>query len=113
MATQPSAASKFSRNDARWFSAKTFAFLIFLPNLVWLAHHDFISYRFLQHIHVGEGRAEAALASRLSEHGAFRNLLESCGLNGCQNPFEQELRSAAEERDGRGEDEHQHLGEQG
>lgn len=36
------------------------ALLIFLPNLVWLARHDFISYHFLQHIHerdVGEGRA--------------------------------------------------------
>ncbi|HEV2133978.1 MAG TPA: glycosyltransferase family 39 protein [Terracidiphilus sp.] len=36
------------------------AFLIFLPNLVWLIRHDFISYHFLQFIHkrdVTEGRA--------------------------------------------------------
>jgi len=40
------------------------ALLIFLPNLIWLARHDFISYRFLQHIHsrdVGEGRADGFL----------------------------------------------------
>jgi 4-amino-4-deoxy-L-arabinose transferase-like glycosyltransferase len=44
-----------------WFWAGVaLAFLIFLPNLLWLIHHDFISYTFLQHIHardVGEGRA--------------------------------------------------------
>ncbi|HTV16791.1 MAG TPA: glycosyltransferase family 39 protein [Acidobacteriaceae bacterium] len=35
--------------------------LICLPNLLWQAHHQFISYEFLQHIHrrdVGEGRAK-------------------------------------------------------
>ncbi len=46
----------------RWFWAGAgIALLIFLPNLIWLARHDFISYHFLQHIHardVGEGRAE-------------------------------------------------------
>jgi 4-amino-4-deoxy-L-arabinose transferase-like glycosyltransferase len=46
----------------RWFwLGLALAFLLFLPNLVWLARHDFISYHFLQHIHtrdVGEGRAE-------------------------------------------------------
>lgn len=45
-----------------WFWAGVaIALLIFLPNLVWLIRHDFISYRFLQHIHqrdVGEGRAD-------------------------------------------------------
>jgi hypothetical protein len=45
----------------RWFWAGiALALIIFSPNVVWLAHHDFISYRFLQHIHtrdVGEGRA--------------------------------------------------------
>jgi len=44
-----------------WFWAGVaIAFLIVFPNLVWLVRHDFISYRFLQHIHardVGEGRA--------------------------------------------------------
>ena len=37
------------------------ALLLFLPNILWLIRHDFISYQFLQHIHtrdVGEGRAE-------------------------------------------------------
>jgi hypothetical protein len=36
------------------------ALLIFLPNFVWLVRHDFISYQFLQHIHVrdvAQGRA--------------------------------------------------------
>ncbi len=47
---------------SRWFWAGVgLALLMFLPNLVWLVRHDFISYHFLQHIHardVGEGRAE-------------------------------------------------------
>jgi 4-amino-4-deoxy-L-arabinose transferase-like glycosyltransferase len=46
----------------RWFWAGVaLAGLIFLPNLIWLVRHDFISYHFLQHIHardVGEGRAK-------------------------------------------------------
>jgi hypothetical protein len=48
-----------------WFWAGVaLALLIFLPNLIWLARHDFISYQFLQHIHardVGEGRADGFL----------------------------------------------------
>lgn len=44
-----------------WFWAGAgLAFLMFLPNLVWLIHHDFISYTFLKSIHardVGQGRA--------------------------------------------------------
>jgi len=48
-----------------WFWAGVvLALLIFLPNLLWLVRHDFISYRFLQHIHardVREGRAEGFL----------------------------------------------------
>ncbi len=48
-----------------WFRAGAgLALLIFLPNLLWLVHHNFISYTFLQHIHrrdVGEGRAEGYL----------------------------------------------------
>jgi len=44
-----------------WFWAGVaIAFLLFLPNLLWLAHHDWISYQFLQHIHardMGIGRA--------------------------------------------------------
>jgi Dolichyl-phosphate-mannose-protein mannosyltransferase len=46
----------------RWFYFGVgVALLLFLPNLIWLVSHHFISYTFLQHIHardVGEGRAE-------------------------------------------------------
>jgi hypothetical protein len=53
---------------SRWFWAGVgLALLIFLPNLIWLVRHDFISYRFLQHIHlrdVGEGRAEGYLLNQ-------------------------------------------------
>jgi hypothetical protein len=46
----------------RWFWAGgAVALLVFAPNLSWLAAHDFISYRFLQSIHlrdVSEGRAD-------------------------------------------------------
>ena len=51
-----------------WFWAGVaLALLIFLPNLIWLARHDWISYTFLQHIHmrdVGEGRAEGFLTGQ-------------------------------------------------
>ena len=51
-----------------WFWAGVaLAFLIFLPNLIWLARHDWISYTFLQHIHtrdVGEGRAKGFLTGQ-------------------------------------------------
>jgi len=44
----------------RWFwMAVALALVIFLPNIIWQVRHDFISYRFLQHIHVrdvGQGR---------------------------------------------------------
>ncbi len=52
--------------ERRYFATKWFwvgvaiACLIFLPNIIWLIRHDFISYHFLHHIHVrdvGEGRA--------------------------------------------------------
>jgi hypothetical protein len=46
----------------KWFWAGiALALLIFLPNFLWLVRHDFISYHFLQHIHmrdVNQGRAE-------------------------------------------------------
>jgi hypothetical protein len=52
-----------------WFwGGVALAILIFLPNLLWLVRHDFISYRFLQHIHardVGQGRAEGFLKDQL------------------------------------------------
>jgi hypothetical protein len=44
------------------------ALLIFLPNFLWLVRHDFISYRFLQHIHtrdVGIGRADGFLRDQI------------------------------------------------
>jgi hypothetical protein len=48
-----------------WFWAGiALALLMFLPNFLWLVHHDFISYHFLKHIHirdVGEGRADGFL----------------------------------------------------
>jgi hypothetical protein len=48
-----------------WFWAGiAMALLIFLPNFIWQVQHQFISYRFLQHIHardVGEGRADGFL----------------------------------------------------
>jgi hypothetical protein len=50
---------------SKWFwSGVAVALLIFLPNFIWLIRHDFISYKFLQHIHtrdVGEGRADGYL----------------------------------------------------
>lgn len=40
-----------------WFWAGAgLAFLLFLPNLIWLIRHDFISYTFLQHIHARDVR---------------------------------------------------------
>jgi len=57
----------------RYFTSKWFwagvglALLIFLPNIIWLVRHDFISYKFLQHIHVrdvGEGRADGFLLNQ-------------------------------------------------
>jgi hypothetical protein len=52
-----------------WFWAGIgLALLIFLPNFIWLARHDFISYTFLQHIHVrdvGEGRGDHFLLDQI------------------------------------------------
>jgi len=51
-----------------WFwGGIALALLIFLPNLLWQVRHAFISYQFLQHIHVrdvGEGRAEGFIAGQ-------------------------------------------------
>ncbi len=44
------------------------ALLIFLPNFLWQVNHGFISYHFLQHIHVrdvGEGRANGFLQDQV------------------------------------------------
>jgi len=60
-----------TRRDLKsgWFwCGIALALLIFLPNFLWLAHHDFISYHFLQHIHVrdvAEGRAEHYLRDQV------------------------------------------------
>jgi hypothetical protein len=52
-----------------WFWAGVaLALLIFLPNFLWLVRHDFISYHFLQHIHVRDvrqGRADGFLRDQL------------------------------------------------
>ena len=52
-----------------WFwGGVAIAALIFMPNLIWLMRHDFISYHFLQHIHardVGQGRADGFLKDQL------------------------------------------------
>ena len=58
----------------RYFASKWFwggvaiALVLFLPNIVWLVRHDFISYHFLQHIHardVAEGRADGFLNDQI------------------------------------------------
>jgi hypothetical protein len=55
---------------ASWYFAAAIGItvLITLPNLVWQAHHGWISYDFLQSIHrrdVGEGRAQGFLVQQL------------------------------------------------
>ena len=54
---------------SRWFWAGiAVALLIFLPNFLWQVQHSFISYHFLQHIHVrdvGEGRANGFLPDQV------------------------------------------------
>jgi hypothetical protein len=51
-----------------WFWAGVaLALLVFLPNLIWLVRHNFVSYTFLQNIHkrdVGEGRASGFLSGQ-------------------------------------------------
>ncbi|HEX4310793.1 MAG TPA: glycosyltransferase family 39 protein [Acidobacteriaceae bacterium] len=54
---------------ASWYflGGAAIALVIFAPNLLWLVHHDFISYHFLQSIHrrdVGEGRAEGFVSGQ-------------------------------------------------
>lgn len=52
-----------------WFWAGiALALALFLPNVIWLVRHNFISYTFLQHIHardVGHGRARGFLLDQL------------------------------------------------
>ena len=71
-----------------WFWAGVaIALLVFLPNVVWLVHHDFISYHFLQHIHardVSEGRAEGYWKYQfLLDINAFAIPLWLAGLIAC------------------------------
>jgi hypothetical protein len=51
--------------NSRWlWAGLAVTLLVFSPNLVWLVRHDFISYRFVQGIHVrdvNEGRADGFL----------------------------------------------------
>ena len=68
-----------------WFWAGVgIALVLFLPNILWLFHHDFVSYRFLQHIHkrdVGEGRAEGYWKYQfLLDVNPFANALWIAGL---------------------------------
>jgi hypothetical protein len=56
-------ARRFFMNGWFWTSV-ALALVIFLPNFLWLARHQFISYHFLQSIHIrdiGEGRANSFL----------------------------------------------------
>ena len=50
---------------SKWFWAGVaIALMVFLPNFIWLVRHDFISYHFLQHIHVrdvAQGRGHGFL----------------------------------------------------
>ena len=62
-----SPARRFFKNGWFWAGIAV-ALVIFLPNFLWLVHHDFISYRFLQSIHtrdVGEGRADHFLVGQV------------------------------------------------
>ena len=72
----------------RWFWAGIgVALVIFLPNLVWLIRHHFISYTFLQHIHtrdVAEGRAEGFLRDQfLANANLFAVPVWIAGLIAC------------------------------
>jgi hypothetical protein len=56
--------ARWSLKSVWFWSGVALALLFFLPNFLWLLHHDFISYTFLQHIHVrdvAEGRADGFL----------------------------------------------------
>jgi hypothetical protein len=68
-----------------WFWAGVgIALVLFLPNILWLFHHDFVSYHFLQHIHkrdVGEGRADGYWKYQfLLDVNPFANPLWIAGL---------------------------------
>lgn len=60
-------ARRFLRTGWFW-AGVALALVLFVPNLVWLVRHDFISYTFLQHIHardVAQGRAHGFLLDQL------------------------------------------------
>ncbi len=60
---------------SRYFAlAVTIAIAIFLPNLLWLARHEFVTWDFLKHIHARDiewGRAEGFLGDQLSDCMGF------------------------------------------
>jgi 4-amino-4-deoxy-L-arabinose transferase-like glycosyltransferase len=60
-------ARRYLKSKWLWFGVAV-SVLIFLPNLIWQAQHDFVSLDFLRHIHardVGEGRANGFLPGQL------------------------------------------------
>jgi len=62
-----SGARKFLKSGWFW-TGIGLALLIFLPNFIWQVRHEFISYHFLQHIHVRDvrqGRADDFLVDQL------------------------------------------------
>ena len=61
------------------------ALVMFLPNFIWLVRHDFVSYHFLQSIHVrdvGEGRADGFLKDQFLSARTWRP--RRCGWRGWQ-----------------------------
>lgn len=59
-----------------WFWAGIAVALgLFLPNFLWLVHHDFISYQFLQHIHARDVRIGRADGFLLDQFRICANIL--------------------------------------
>jgi 4-amino-4-deoxy-L-arabinose transferase-like glycosyltransferase len=59
-------ARRYFKNSWFWI-AVALALIIFLPNFLWLVHHNFISYHFLQHIHARDvrlGRANGFISGQ-------------------------------------------------
>lgn len=60
--------------DRFFFAGVAVAFLLFLPNLVWLVRHDFVSYEFLRHIHARDiawGRTKGFFPDQLSDCAGY------------------------------------------
>jgi hypothetical protein len=59
-----------------WFwGGIALALLLFLPNFLWLVHHDFISYRFLQRIHTRDVRIGRANGFLLDQFRVCANII--------------------------------------